>query len=135
MGLVVIFLPIFFERVSQDISLEKIPELPFQPSQNKLVSVTDFITLDTAQSINTSVANPPVAWIVQANQFIERVQADRLVEKLCHHGYPAYVQRITNKHNKYGVFIGPETDQVRLKNWLSTLKKQNVIGKIVIYSP
>jgi cell division septation protein DedD len=132
LGLLVIFLPAFLERVPQDVYISALPPAPVQPAAPS-ISPADF---DNSKNKDATPHQATVAWALQLNSFAVRAKAQEFATQLQQAGYPAYVYRTTERNaSVYKVFVGPETKQEKLQTWVQQLKKENIKAQIVEYDP
>ena len=107
----VIFLPLFFEYVPQDIYLPKLVKAPVAPSLPA-----------------SHVA--PQAWVIKIHETTD--SNERLIKQLKAAGYPAYAVQVGTQTE---VFVGPETDHNTIATWVAALQKKNFQAEVVAYDP
>jgi cell division septation protein DedD len=120
-ALAVIFLPMFFEYVPNNVYLPKIVKAPEEPSVVAL-SPDDF----ASPKISAVAGAKPAAWSVQVSGL--KLPADKVVKELKQAGYPAYL-------DQGKVLIGPETNQKILDRWVDELQKKQGETSLVPYEP
>jgi hypothetical protein len=125
-SLSVIFIPMFFEYVPNDIYLPTIPEAPQAPAI-EVLTPADFS--DPISTITASSAAPQ-AWSLKIHE--TTIEAERLVKQLKQAGYPAYT---IGPKESLQVLVGPETNQKTIDEWMIALQKKNFQTEIVTYNP
>jgi cell division septation protein DedD len=123
-ALAVIFVPMFFEYVPNDLYIPKLAQAPEEP---KVIALTPDDFADTAKSSSSTEIMKPAAWSLKITS--TEVAPEKSVQELIRSGYPAYIQ------NAKDILIGPETDQKTLNRWKEELQKKNFQVDLVVYEP
>ena len=121
-ALAIIFLPVFFEYVPNNVYLPKLVSPPQEPKV-ELLKPSDFANTTNIPLTVTATA----AWSVKLTHVAG--EPTKLVKELMQAGYPAYLQ------NGKDIFVGPETNKKTIEEWVQAFHQKNFETAVVAYEP